>query len=219
MVLIIVIFIPIRISLEKASLAYNKQDFETAYVELQGMKLNETEKSILKKTTVILELREKFDAYLRFDKMGMKMEALNSLFQGILRYDKLAPYAEELNISSELDTTYQQILSVLQENYTISEEEARAILDYDKVVYTKKLDSIINGTEFIDPNAPVIEPVTLEDMLPEEELMMQEISNEKTEEPDSIDSDVLYSGSVNASDGTIDFSGQAIEEQPDDSNN
>ncbi len=243
--LIIVILIPNKIALQNATMAYEEQDYKTAYITLAGMKINEKEKTILKKTTVILELQEKYDAYVNYEKMGMKMEALNSLFQGIIRYDKLNPYAQEMKVSPELDNTYQQIISALDQNYGISEAEAREIIAYDKVTYTKKLDSMINGTEFIDPNAPVAEPETLEDMLPEEELMMQETNkanksaeettegtteeNNSTEDVKSNDTESeksteqegreLFSGNVSGSGGTVDFSEQGIEEQQDDSNN
>lgn len=244
-VLIVVTVIPGKIAFQNATAEYEEQNYRAAYTTLAGMKLDKEEEVIFKKTTVILELQEKYDAYINYDKLGMKIEALNSLFQGIVRYDKLTPYATELKVSTELDVIYQQILSALEQNYGISEEEAREIIAYDKVTYTKKLDSIINGTEFIDPNAPVVEPETLEDMLPEEELMMQEMNNakrateetnEKTTEENSFseeensnntdsgestqkEENELFSGNVSGSDASVDFSKQGIEEQQDDSNN
>ena len=161
------------------------------------------------------------------------MEAINALFQGIVRYDKLLVYAEQLQVTGELDSIYQQIVSALEQNYGIGEEEAHSILEYDKVTYTKKLDSIINGTEFVDPNIPVAEEETLEDMLPEEEALLnmsviggddadREAAEEETtqmgEDEESIQQDTenssedstsnenkeLYSGSVK--DSAVNFS-------------
>ncbi|MDD3140347.1 MAG: hypothetical protein PHX08_15435 [Lachnospiraceae bacterium] len=164
--------IPETMSVQSAKKAYSDGDYKSVYTTLAGMKLRKKDEELYKKTTVILEVQNKYTGFLNYQKLGMNMEALNALLKGIERYDKLYDYAKRLSVSDELDKTYLQILTALSENYNLSEEDARQILAYDRITYTKKLDSIINGTEFIDPNAPVEEEESVPDMLPEEKALL-----------------------------------------------
>jgi len=176
--------VPETMTIQAAQNAYNEGDYRTTYTTLAGMELSEGSEELFKKTTVIVELQGKYEGFLNYQKMDMGVEALNALLKGIEKYDKLYSYGEQYGVTAELDKTYQQILSALSDTYGLSEEDSRQILTYDRITYTKKLDSIINGTEFIDPNAPVEEEETLQDMLPEEEalLNMTVIDGEKADE-------------------------------------
>ena len=197
--------VPETMTIQNAKRAYNEGDYRTAYTTLAGMELDDTNSELFKRATVILELQGKYDGYLNYQKMDMGMEALNALLKGIEKYDKLYTYGEQYGVTDELDKTYQQILSALIENYGLSEEDSRQILAYDRITYTKKMDSIINGTEFVDPNAPVVEEETLPDMLPEEETMSDGTHVNGTESAEE-ESTELYRGEVNEDDLSVDFS-------------
>lgn len=213
--------VPETMAVQTAKEAYSQGDYRTVYTTLAGMDLNEEETALFRRTTVILEIQGKFESYLNYQKMGMGMEALNALLKGIEKYDKLYSYGEEYGVTVELDKNYQEIITALNDNYGLSEEEARQILDYDRVTYTKKLDSLVNGTEFIDPNTPVAEEETLPDMLPEEEALLnmtvidgeqadqQEAMEESTEDmlPEELEeSKELYRGSIQGDHPSVDFS-------------
>ena len=98
------------------------------------------------------------------------MEALDALFQGVNLYIELAG-SDTSGSQNELTAIYQQICTILQDDYGVSPEEAVEINGYDNETYTRKLDSILHGTEFYLPGEEPVEetPSVPEDVLPDEE--------------------------------------------------
>ena len=169
---LLVSLLPEEINIKSARRAYEEGKYKEAYTSMVGMKLKGEDEEIYKKITIVLELQSKYDSYINFKKMDMGIEALNSLLKGITKYEKLYQFAEQLSVTDELNRIYQQILEALNQDYGLSEEDAKKINEYDRFTYTKKLDSIVNGTEFIDPNVKT-EEESLPDMLPEEEAILK----------------------------------------------
>ena len=60
---------------------------------------------------------------------------------------KIRHGAGSAGVLAEVDSIKDEILAILESNYGLNEEEARALLqDDDKVSYTLALDRIANGT-------------------------------------------------------------------------
>lgn len=215
-ILITVMFVPRTILIIDANNAFENKEYKDTYRMLSGMKLGNDDGAIYKEAAVVLELQRKYEAFENYQILDMKTDALNALLQGIVRYDKLLPYAEELQITSELEPVYQQIIAALESTYGLSEEEAREIIAYDRVTYTNKIESMVNGTEFIDPNAPVEETVVLEDMLPEEEMMNQDNQSGGTADNTQPAGDSTQpTGDSGQVEGTIQPSGDDIQPSED----
>ena len=134
-------------SIAKARRAYYAGDYKSVYIETYGEKLDESDSIIEAKSKVILTMQRKLDSYQNHMKLGQNVEALNALITGLQTYDTINKEAESYGVLAEVDSIKDEILAILESNYGLNEEEAKALLqDDDKVSYTLALDRIANGT-------------------------------------------------------------------------
>lgn len=134
-------------SIAKARRAYYAGDYKSVYIETYGEKLDESDSIIEAKSKVILTMQRKLDSYQNHMKLGQNVEALNVLITGLQTYDTINQEAESYGVLAEVDSIKDEILAILESNYGLNEEEAKALLqDDDKVSYTLALDRIANGT-------------------------------------------------------------------------
>lgn len=156
--------------------AYYKSDYEKSYDLLYGKKLDSSDTIIYNKSRIVLEMNRKLDAYHNYIGIGKGVQALDALMAGVQKYPDILLEAEEYHVTQEVDAVYETILNILNDKYSISEDMAKAIIAYDDLTYTKKLDSIVNGTVFVNPDAELRLPA--DDLLPEEQDMMEETQEE-----------------------------------------
>lgn len=149
--------------------AYYAGDYERAYELLYDKGTNASDTLIFNRARTVLTLDRKLSSYKNNRELGRNLEALDALLQGVSCYEELVK-TDEYGVKKELDGLYQQICECLQTEYGISPEEADEINTYDSKTYTRKLDSVINGTEFTLPGQEKQkEPEGPKDILPEEE--------------------------------------------------
>ena len=188
--------LPEHAEVKKARNAYYLKDYDTVYSNLYGKKLNESDAIIFERANSILMMERRYDSYVNRMKLGDKVAALDSLLEGVNVYGKLAPEAN-IDTLSELNQTYQSILSALESEFGMTESDAVAVYAIeDKGEYTDKLYSIVydpvwylpgeepsvsEEAEPSDAGANTVEETAddtesaeesgaeLEDMLPEEE--------------------------------------------------
>lgn len=150
--------------------AYERGDYRTVYEELNNKKLGADNTLLYERSEKILSLQRKLDSYESRMMRGKNIEALDALFQGIELYDRLLE--EDYGVKEQLDGIYQSICEILETSYGISPEEARIIDGYDHEMYTRKLDSLVNGTTFSMEGTEGEETtayLTPQDVLPAEE--------------------------------------------------
>lgn len=149
--------------------AYYAGDYEKAYELLYDKGTNASDTLIFNRARTVLTLDRKLSSYKNNRELGRKLEALDALLQGAGCYKELVK-TDEYGVKKELDGLYQQICESLQAEYGISSQEADEINTYDSKTYTRKLDSVINGTEFTLPGQEKEkESKEPKDILPEEE--------------------------------------------------
>lgn len=169
-VLILSTFLPEYADKRAARNAFYEGDYEEAYELLYDKHLNSSDKLIFNRARTVLRLERKLESYENNLSMDRKLEAVDALLGGIRCYQDLTD-ADEYGARSEVDALYQQICGILESNYGISEEEALEINAYDNETYTRKLYSVVFGTDFVRPGeekaAPT--PSVPQDVLPEEE--------------------------------------------------
>lgn len=177
MIIVMCSMIPDFFEKREAREAFYESDYIKAYEMLYGKQLDESDEIIYHKVETILKLDRKLDSYHNFLGIGEEVRALDSLMSGVEIYPEILAKAEEYRVTQEVNVIYEDILSVLNEKYLVSEEEARTIIGYDDVLYTKKLESLVNGTPFTEPSEaetaeepPAAEP----DILPEEQAIIEE---------------------------------------------
>ena len=163
-------FLPEYADKTEARRAFYTGDYETVYEQLNNKKLGSSDEIMYQRATEILSLQHKLDSYHNRMALGEDMEALDALFQGVNLYIELAG-SDTSGARNELTVIYQQICTILQDDYGVSPEEAVEINGYDNETYTRKLDSLLHGTEFYLPGEEPVEetPSVPEDVLPDEE--------------------------------------------------
>ena len=163
---------------EEAKYAYEYGDYTTCYTNLESIERNHEEEALYQKTRIIMSVQRKWDAYKNFVIMGDGVEALNSLLEGAALYRSQEETALECGVHAQITVIYQDILEALQ-GYGLSQDDVDEILGYEsKVTYTKRLDSIINGTPFVieeeAEEAVISEAQPLQDVLSGEEDFLPE---------------------------------------------
>lgn len=168
-------FLPDYSDKKNAREAFYTGDYKEVYQLLYDKNLNESDALLFNRAGIVLQLQSKLDAYDFYKKSGNEAEALDELLQGVIRYTELTG-GDTYGASEELYYIYQTILTHLIQDYGISEEEAFEINTYDDNTYSKKIYSVVNGTEFVKPgeeNGKQNEPEEPQDVLPEEEDIIQ----------------------------------------------
>ncbi|MBD5544318.1 MAG: hypothetical protein HDR01_08810 [Lachnospiraceae bacterium] len=152
MILIIIpaMLLPGVFSLRDARKAYYNEDYKTAYENLLGKNLSNSDSLILEKATILMRLQRKYDSFVNYHKMGKETEALNALLEGCSLYIQLQAEAQEQNISNELDAIHQDILNNLEYMYGVTEDQAGVLISIeDDAVYTEEIKRLAGSNEEI----------------------------------------------------------------------
>lgn len=171
-------------NLKEAEYAFDTSDYETCFANLSGLDRNEEEEALYQKSFIILSVQRKLDSYNNFILMNREVEALNSLFEGVTAYREQEANAVEWGVQGQIMAIYEEIWDKL-EAYGLSSGDIEEILAYEsKVTYTKRLNSIVNGTPFVLEDTMegqvISEPQPLEDVLPGEEDFLPEDTTDIT---------------------------------------
>ena len=154
---------------KNARQAFYNGDYKEAFRLLYDKNLNSSDSVIYNRVRTVLTIERKMESYENNLAMNRELEALDALIQGIDCYQNLTG-VDEYGVREEVDAIYQQICTILQDNYDITPEEALEINAYDNDTYTRKLNSVISGTEFTMPGQEIVnEELPPQDVLPEEE--------------------------------------------------
>ena len=174
-------------NLKEAKYAFDNGDYATCFANLETVERDEEEEDLYQKSLIILSVQRKWDAYNNFVAMNDNLEALNSLLEGVAVYRSQEETALEWGVHAQITVIYQKMLEALQ-GYGLSQSDVDEILGYEsKVTYTKRLDSIINGTPFVieetSGSTVISEPQPLQDVLPGEEDFLPDDTTLVNEQP------------------------------------
>lgn len=128
-------------NLKAAGRNFTAKNYEEAYQILGGMKLEEEEQEIYRKTFLLVRLDKQYNSYVNFKNLKMDKEALNSLIQGITIYYAEIEEAKTLGIETEMNELKDTILYSLTNEYGLNEEKAKQISEIgDTNEYTKEIE-------------------------------------------------------------------------------
>ena len=116
--------------------------YEQAYQEVLGTKVKEKDPDTYNKIRTVMQVQRALDSYQNYDAMNYYPDALNALIRCLQRYDANLETAKQLEIEDEVDVCKEQIVSLLQSEYGVSESQARELLSLDKAEYTSKVVEI-----------------------------------------------------------------------------
>ena len=179
-ILILSSVVPNYLEKRDAQIAYDMGNYGQAYDLLYGKDLSEEEEAILAKSTIILKMERKLDAYRNYRKIGNdEVKTLNTLIQGAALYFELLPEAEEYHVADKITSIYQEILAVIYSDYGLIETDVMLILDSeDDIAYTKLLNSIVYGIDYDEGIGGEEESGSMiEDVLPEEQEILDGLQN------------------------------------------
>ncbi len=197
LILLVTYFIPKVWSLADARNAFYKRDYETAYHELSGRELSESDQRLYEKSKMILQLDHKMNAYENYKVLNMPVEALDSLLSGYMLWQQLAEKIAEYDAVAEMEEIKNRIVNVLSSEYQISEQEAAEINSLSNYDYTLRLEEITGSLSRQNSAFQMIDGATEED---ENGQAVVETSEEATtqemEQPKEPTEDVLSEEAV-----------------------
>lgn len=127
---------------EATSLLLDRK-YTEAYESISGLKINKNDEGLQKQLKTLMYIEREYDAYNNCKAIGMEREALNALIKGIEKYDVYKKKAEEYGVSEQADEIYNNILTILKDEYNLTEEEARNIESIsNKQEYSKKIEEL-----------------------------------------------------------------------------
>lgn len=113
--------------------------YTQAYQEILGTDLKKKDPDTYNKIKTVMQVQRAINAYQNYNEMNYYPDALNALLRGIERYDTNLESAKELDVVSDMDQCRAQILSLLNSEFSVSEQEAYALLALDQNQYTTKV--------------------------------------------------------------------------------
>lgn len=158
---------------QNARQAFYDGDYEEVYRLFYDRNLNSSDTVIYNKVKIVLTLERKLKSYENNLVLNKELEAVDALIQGISCYQNLQGI-DEYDVRNEVDAIYQQICNILENKYGITCEEAIEINTYDNETYTRIVDAIVNGTEFVMPGEETEEVEEIEEELPPQDVLPEE---------------------------------------------
>ena len=182
-ILLLSMYVPSLLVLKQARKAYYDADYKTAFLQMYGKDLSESDRLIYERSRLLVTLSRKYESYENYRMMGMRAEALDALLQGVKRYEDLKDEAKELDVAPEFAEIYFKIVSALNGDFDMTEEEARETLTYSAFDYTGKIEAAANGLPYRlmqdEVNETILQPV-LEDLLKNPPQPMPEVPQTET---------------------------------------
>ena len=128
--------------------AYEEQDYLECYQLLYGQKMNDSQKAMYKRSECILKTEIFWRDYNIYVKEEKWLEGLDELTQYVHQYPKSLEDAKEWNGQELVENTYQQVQSILSEEYeTEVQELARIAALESDADYTRELLKIVKEKE------------------------------------------------------------------------
>lgn len=116
-------FVTYGISISQAKEHFNNGKYDQAFDSISGLELRNSDKNTYYAIRTVASVYADYCSYVNYNKIGMKLEAIDALIKGLLHYEEYYPDAEKYAVLDQYDAVREQILSELS-NYGISEEDA-----------------------------------------------------------------------------------------------
>lgn len=157
--------------------AFEQGDYMTCYEEMYGMDLDAEEEMMFRHAEIVLKMQRRITIYEKYIGEGRELEALDSLMQAVADYDDMYTKAQECGAGLEVAGLYDRIIQILQDNYGVNQDAARAIaLCSSNVDYTRYLTALVTGESIStggNQGGISLPEEELQDVLPAEEELNQ----------------------------------------------
>lgn len=129
-------------AIERASNYFANQKYRKAYDEIVGVEVKEKDEDLKNRIYTVMYVERLYESYLNNVELDRQEKALDSLLRGVTKYYEHYEEAVELGVVSDMDYSFEQIRTVLNEQYGISLEHAleiNALENYDYVQYIQSV--------------------------------------------------------------------------------
>ena len=194
--------LPSYLSLQAARHAFYEQNYAEALHRFYGHELNPSDEILYKKSLVLNALALSYDQYEIYALQEKKAEEIHALFEGYKVCRKHKTHAAQYGISEEWDIYRMKFLSVLENEYGVSEEAAEQICEMKSLEYTIVVDNLADGLRYDAVTLDILlgdeQPVTkhdmseeqlsgdaeegLDDLLPEEKELLEKLKDEQAKQ-------------------------------------
>lgn len=113
--------------------------YTEAYQEAIGSDMREKDEEEYNKIKVVMKVQQSLNAYQNYDRIKYYPEALDALLRGLKRYDANIEEATELEVENDMMSCRRQILTLLREEFNLSEAQAYSIISLGKEAYQKRV--------------------------------------------------------------------------------
>ena len=126
----------------QANKYFNLQKYRSAYERVIGTNLKAKDPDTYEKIITVMKVQQALDSYSSYENMKYYPDALNSLLKGLRRYDENIDKAVNLEAEGDMEVCKNKILSILKDEFGLSESEAYDILSLNTEDYSNKVVKI-----------------------------------------------------------------------------
>lgn len=116
-------FVTYGINISQAKEHFNNGKYDQAFDSISGLELRDSDVNTYYAIRAVASVYVDYCSYVNYNKVGMTVEAIDSLIKGLLHYEEYYSDAGKYAVLDQYDAVKAQILSELS-NYGISEEDA-----------------------------------------------------------------------------------------------
>ncbi len=122
-------------NVEEATTYLTEHNYSKAFDCIEGIKAkNDADDALFRQITTIMYVEKQRMSYENYKKLGLEYEALDSLIKGIGKYYAFEAQGEELGVIQDMEQCKNNIASILEQNYGISESLAETYYEIEDVV-------------------------------------------------------------------------------------
>lgn len=126
-------------TMKQAESFFEAGKYTDAYREILGTNMKNKDQETYDKIVTVMKVQRSLNSYENYDNMKYYPDALNALLVGLSKYDENIETARNLEIEKDVDGCKEKILTLLDEEYGLSEDQAREILSLKKDAYTDRV--------------------------------------------------------------------------------
>lgn len=132
-------------SITKAENYFEEDEYTAAYSQLAGLNIKSRDQELYEKVRMVMYVDKELDSYHNYTDIRMYPEALDSLIKGLEKYDAHIENAEEIDVTEDYDKLRTKILSEMESEYNLTEEDAYKLIKIeDQAAYSNEVIAIAN---------------------------------------------------------------------------
>lgn len=132
-------------SITKAENYFEEDEYTAAYSQLAGLDIKSKDQELYEKVRMVMYVDKELNSYHNYTNIRMYPEALDSLIKGLKKYDAHIENAQELDVTEDYDKLRSKILSEMESEYNLTEEQAYKLIKMeDQSAYSDEVIAIAN---------------------------------------------------------------------------